>query len=404
MSTITSDLDARTPEVVEASEIAVETTAEIVRRLEGSPLLLEAIGLDVTYVTEEGEVPACRDIDLQLRRGEILGVAGESASGKSTLLNALSRLQRPPATTSAGTVRFHPLEGEPVDLTELGEEQLRRYRWDSLSIVMQSAMASLNPVLRLDSQFIDVIMEHDSSMTKARARARAGELLEMVGIPSGRLRAYSYQLSGGMQQRALIALSLASNPEVVFMDEPTTAVDVVMQRQILTQILQLQATLGFAIVFVTHDLSLLLEISDRIAIMYGGRIVEVGMPEQLYTGAKHPYTRGLRASFPPLSEPVRRLRGIPGNPPDLLDLPPGCAFAPRCPLAIDRCHEERPELEPTHNGVVACHRAGELAEVEKQDEANPRDSRRLTPPPSNQPDTAHRPGTTTRPDAPEEER
>lgn len=349
----------RVPAIVEAASVPVETTAQIRQRLENSPLLLEAEGLDVTYVVEEGEVPACRDIDLQLRRGEILGIAGESASGKSTLLNALSRLQRPPATTSAGSVSFHPADGEPVDLTALGEEQLRKYRWNSLSIVMQSAMASLNPVLRLDIQFIDVIMEHDKTMTKASARARAGELLEMVGIPSGRLRAYSYQLSGGMQQRALIALSLASNPEIVFMDEPTTAVDVVMQRQILTQILQLQATLGFAIVFVTHDLSLLLEISDRIAIMYGGRIVEVGMPEQLHSAAQHPYTRGLRASFPPLSEPVRRLRGIPGNPPDLLDLPSGCSFAPRCQLAIDRCRTERPELTPTATGVVACHRAGE---------------------------------------------
>ena len=278
MSTVTTEHGASVPQVVQASQITAETTEEIARRLEGAPVLLEAIGLDVTYVTEEGEVPACRDIDLELHRGEILGIAGESASGKSTLLSALSRLQRPPAVTSAGEVRFHPSEGDPVDLTALGEEQLRRYRWDSLSIVMQSAMASLNPVLRLDTQFIDVIMEHDRSISKAAARERAGELLEMVGIPAGRLRAFSYQLSGGMQQRALIALSLASNPEVVFMDEPTTAVDVVMQRQILTQILQLQATLGFAIVFVTHDLSLLLEISDRIAIMYGGRIVEVGMP------------------------------------------------------------------------------------------------------------------------------
>lgn len=347
------------PDVITTSQIAVETTGQIAHRLENSPLLLEARGLDVTYVTEDGEVPACRDVDIQLRRGEILGIAGESASGKSTLLNALSRLQRAPAVTSAGSVIFHPNDGGPVDLTALDEEHLRRYRWDSLSIVMQSAMASLNPVMRLDSQFIDVIMEHDKSMTKESAKRRAGELLEMVGIPAARLRSYSYQLSGGMQQRALIALSLASNPEVVFMDEPTTAVDVVMQRQILTQILQLQATLGFAIVFVTHDLSLLLEISDRIAIMYGGRVVEVGMPEQLYANGQHPYTRGLRASFPPLSEPVTRLSGIPGTPPDLLDLPTGCSFSPRCPLAIDRCRTERPELRPTATGVTACHRAGE---------------------------------------------
>lgn len=354
-TTVRTGASGHDDEVMDTSLVVVETTAQIAARLERSPLLLEARGLDVTYVTEDGEIPACKDIDLELRRGEILGIAGESASGKSTLLNALSRLQRPPAVTSAGSVIFHPADGGPVDLTALSEEQLRRYRWDSLSIVMQSAMASLNPVLRLDTQFIDVIMEHDSSMTKDSARQRAGELLEMVGIPAGRLKSYSYQLSGGMQQRALIALSLASSPEVVFMDEPTTAVDVVMQRQILTQILQLQAALGFAIVFVTHDLSLLLEISDRIAIMYAGRVVEIGMPEQLYAEAQHPYTRGLRASFPPLSEPIRRLEGIPGTPPDLLDLPPGCSFAPRCPLAFDRCHEERPVLRPSKGGVAACH-------------------------------------------------
>src|SRR5699024_8622101 len=230
MTTTSTDTIRESTAVVEASHIAVETTQQMIERLEKSPLVLEAKDLDVTYVVEEGEVPACRDIDLQLRRGEILGIAGESASGKSTLLNALSRLQRPPAVTSAGSVVFHPLDGEPVDLTALPEEQLRRYRWDSLSIVMQSAMASLNPVLRLDTQFIDVIMEHDRTITKQRARDRAGELLEMVGIPAGRLRSFSYQLSGGMQQRALIALSLASNPEVVFMDVPTTDVDVVRQR------------------------------------------------------------------------------------------------------------------------------------------------------------------------------
>ncbi len=353
---MTEHSEGSTHGIVDVTDVQPETTAQIAARLEASPVLLEARGLDVTYVTEGGEIPACKDIDITLHRGEILGVAGESASGKSTLLNALSRLQRPPAVTSAGSVILHTRTGETVDLTALNEDQLRKYRWDTLSIVMQSAMASLNPVMRLETQFLDAIMEHDRSMAASAARDRAGELLEMVGIPAARLRSYSYQLSGGMQQRALIALSLASNPDVVFMDEPTTAVDVVMQRQILTRVLQLQATLGFAIVFVTHDLSLLLEISDRIAIMYGGRIVEVGMPEQLYRAPQHPYTRGLRASFPPLSEPVRRIEGIPGTPPDLLDLPPGCAFAPRCPVAMEICHRERPALRPSRGGIVACHR------------------------------------------------
>ncbi|WP_163542111.1 ABC transporter ATP-binding protein [Occultella kanbiaonis] len=345
-----TDLDVGTP--------AVETTAEIAARLEASPPLLVADHLDVTYVTEDGEIPACRDVNFTLHRGEILGIAGESASGKSTLLNALSRLQRPPAVTSGGSVTFHPTDGgEPLELTAMNDEQLRRHRWTSLSIVMQSAMASLNPVIKLGVQFTDVIREHEPDVTKAQARERAGALLEMVGIPRHRLSAFPFQLSGGMQQRALIALSLACHPDVVFMDEPTTAVDVIMQRQILSQILQLQGRLGFAIVFITHDLSLLMEISDRIAIMYAGRFVEMGMPEQIHGAALHPYTRGLRRSFPPLSEPIRRLEGIPGTPPDLLDLPTGCSFVPRCPLATEICRVERPELREVDGGLAACHHA-----------------------------------------------
>ncbi|MCL2793874.1 MAG: ABC transporter ATP-binding protein [Microbacteriaceae bacterium] len=318
--------------------------------------LLEVRGLCVDYITERGNVRACDDITLTLHRGEILGIAGESASGKSTLLAALGRLQRPPAVTSAGSVLLHHEIGSAaVDLAQLSENELAAYRWVDISIVMQSAMACLNPVMRLGSQFTDVIREHMPAVGKGEARERAAELLQMVGIPSHRLDAYPHELSGGMQQRALIALSLACEPQLVLMDEPTTAVDVVMQRQILTQILRLQERLGFAIAFVTHDLSLLLEISDQIAIMYGGKIVEIGTAEQLYRAPRHPYTQGLRQAFPPLSEPVRRLSGIPGSPPDLLNLPRGCAFAPRCPKRIARCDTELPPLLEVPGGKVACH-------------------------------------------------
>lgn len=332
-----------------------ETEAEILRRLETSEVLLDVRGLDVDYVTEAGNVPACKDIDLVLKRGEILGVAGESASGKSTLLNALGRLQRMPAATAAGEIWYHPTDGrEPVDLARMDDEQLMPYRWKNISVVMQSAMACLNPVIKLGEQFTDVIRQHDRRLGAQEAMDRAGELLEMVGISRDRLTAFPFQLSGGMQQRALIALSLACDPDLVLMDEPTTAVDVVMQRQILDHMLRAQERLGFAIIFVTHDLSLLLEISDRIAIMYGGRIVEVGTAARLHSSAKHPYTRALRRAFPPLSEPIRRLSGIPGSPPDLLDLPPGCAFAPRCPEAMGICHRRRPELRDIPGGRSAC--------------------------------------------------
>lgn len=352
-----------TAEEVNADRPKLETPEEITARLASSPPLLVADHLDVTYVTEAGEVPACRDVNLTLHRGEILGIAGESASGKSTLLNALSRLQRPPAVTSGGTVTFHPTDGSPsMEISAMNDEELRKHRWTLLSIVMQSAMASLNPVIKLGHQFTDVIIEHNPTISKEDARKKAAELLEMVGIPGHRLTAYPFQLSGGMQQRALIALSLACDPDVVFMDEPTTAVDVIMQRQILSQILQLQHKLGFAIVFVTHDLSLLLEISDRIMIMYGGRIVEVSSAEQVYHAGRHPYTQGLRRAFPPLSEPIRKLQGIPGNPPNLLELPVGCAFANRCPRVTDICKEQRPPLEDYRGSLVACHHPHEGAE------------------------------------------
>ncbi|MGA7205878.1 MAG: ABC transporter ATP-binding protein [Specibacter sp.] len=333
----------------------LETVAEIAGRIATSPPLLEAKGLCVDYVTEAGNLRACDDINITLHRGEILGIAGESASGKSTLLAALGRLQRAPAVTSAGEVVFHAKGKEPVDLAKLSEEQLVDYRWSGISIVMQSAMACLNPVSRLKAQFLDVLLAHDSALTKATATTRAEELLQMVGIPSHRINAFPHELSGGMQQRALIALSLACDPELVLMDEPTTAVDVVMQRQILSKVLELQEKLGFAIAFVTHDLSLLLEISDRIAIMYGGKIVEVGTAAQLYEAPRHPYTQGLRNAFPPLTEPIRKLTGIPGSPPNLLNLPQGCAFAPRCPQKIARCESEIPALLDIPGGRAACH-------------------------------------------------
>ena len=363
-------------DVLNASAPKLETAAEVAARLASSPPLLVAENLDVTYVAEAGEVPACRDVNVTLHRGEILGVAGESASGKSTLLNALSRLQRPPAITSGGKITYHPADGgEPMVLSEMTEEQLRKHRWTLLSFVMQSAMASLNPVIKLEYQFTDVIHEHDPKISKEAARKKAGDLLEMVGIPRHRLTAFPFQLSGGMQQRALIALSLACEPEVVFMDEPTTAVDVIMQRQILSQILQLQHRLGFAIVFVTHDLSLLLEISDRIVIMYGGRFVEVSSAEQIYHAGLHPYTQGLRRAFPPLSEPIRKLHGIPGSPPNLLDLPVGCAFAARCPRATGLCREVRPELREFSGGLVACHHPHTSADTSGTAEAE--DGRRF---------------------------
>jgi peptide/nickel transport system ATP-binding protein len=322
--------------------------------------LLEIRDLSAAYLTERGEVPACSDVTLTINRGEIIGVAGESASGKSTLLTAITRLQRSPAVTTAGSVLYHRAgSADAVDLVGLDERALSPLRWSDISVVMQSAMACLNPVQRLRAQFADVLRAKDPKLSRGALKDRTAHLLGMVGIAADYMNNYPHQLSGGMRQRSLIALALACEPELVVMDEPTTAVDVVMQRRILNQILRLQEQLGFAVVFVTHDLSLLLEIADRIAIMYAGRIVELGTAQRIYSGASHPYTRGLRGAFPPLTEPVQRLTGIGGAPPNLLALPDGCAFAPRCPARAGVCTEVRPELEPFADGQVACHVAGQ---------------------------------------------
>ncbi|OIV35888.1 dipeptide/oligopeptide/nickel ABC transporter ATP-binding protein [Mangrovactinospora gilvigrisea] len=322
-------------------------------------VLLEAQGLCVDYLGGERSVRACAEVDLTLRRGEILGIAGESGSGKSTLITALTQLQRPPAAITAGRILLHRDDadgGGTVDLTAADEKRLRALRWREMSIVLQSAMDALNPVMRLSAQFADVLREHRRGITKEAVAARTAELLGMVGIPAERSGAYPHEMSGGMRQRATIALALACDPALVVMDEPTTAVDVVMQRQIMKQILGLRRRLGFAVVFVTHDLSLLLELADRIAIMYAGRIVEIGAARAIHDAPQHPYTRGLRDSFPPLHAPLSVLHGIPGTPPDPADPPPGCAFHPRCDRRLDACDRRLPRLGPVADGrgLAAC--------------------------------------------------
>lgn len=320
----------------------------------GQQSLLEVRHLDVDYLTTKGALRAVHDVSFTLKHGEILGLAGESGSGKSTLITALMRLQRPPAVTAGGQVLLHRSAGGTVDLVRQTERGLRALRWTELAIVMQSAMDALNPVKRLGPQFIDVLRTHRPEMSKADAAARAVELLELAGIPGDRLRSFPHEMSGGMRQRSLIALALACDPDVVVMDEPTTAVDVVMQRSILSKVLELQRQLGFAVIFVTHDLSLLLELADRVAIMYAGRLVEVGPSKTLYANPKHPYTKALRDSFPPLRAPLREMHGLPGTPPDLRNPPPGCKFAPRCPVVMDRCRSDEPQLLQVDNVQVAC--------------------------------------------------
>ena len=313
--------------------------------------------LVVDYVTRVRTTRAVDGVSLSIGTGEIVGLAGESGCGKSTLGNAVMQVLRPPARISGGRVLF-----EGKDVAGQSRRELRRYRWRNVSMVFQSAMNSLNPVMRVGDQFVDMMRAHER-VSKRDALARAGDLLDLVGIDRRRLRAYPHELSGGMRQRVIIAMALALEPELVVMDEPTTALDVVVQREILQQVRELQREHGFAVLFVTHDLSLLLELAHRVAIMYAGEIVEVAPATALRDGARHPYTNGLLSSFPPLVGPVERLAGIPGAPPDLASPPPGCRFHPRCPHCIPgdtalhrRQVGERPRLREVAPGhLVACH-------------------------------------------------
>ncbi|WP_319463676.1 ABC transporter ATP-binding protein [Micromonospora sp. RTP1Z1] len=320
--------------------------------------VLEIRKLCVDYGLGDEAVHAVREVDLTLHRGEVLGLAGESGSGKSTLAYGLTRLLPPPGVISGGEVIYHPADGSPVDVLSLSPARLRAFRWAETSIVFQGAMNSLNPVHKVSTQLLDVIKAHEPRTTAAARLARAREMLRLVGIAADRLDSYPHQLSGGMRQRVMIAMALALEPQVVIMDEPTTALDVVMQRQILGQLAELRDRLGFAVLFITHDLSLLVEFSDRIAIMYGGRIVEEAPAGELYRRALHPYTDGLLHSFPALRGPRRELTGIPGSPPDLRAMPTGCAFHPRCPRAFAPCDAELPPLGPPGDDdpgrAVAC--------------------------------------------------
>jgi peptide/nickel transport system ATP-binding protein len=320
-----------------------------VSRPAGDPLL-EVGGLCVDYGAGPGAVHAVIGADLVLHRGEVLGLAGESGSGKSTLAYAVTRLLRAPGMITGGSVTYHREPGMAVDLLAADEAALRVLRWSEISVVMQSAMNALNPVLSIGSQLTDVLRAHRPGMGKAERRARAAELLAMVGIAADRLGSHQHELSGGMRQRVMIAMALALEPQIVIMDEPTTALDVVTQREILEELMDLRDRLGFAVLFITHDLSLLVEIADSITVMYAGRLVERAGAAALLRSPRHPYSLGLLSSFPSLHGPRQRLTGIPGSPPDMRRLPGGCVFHPRCSYAMDRCLAEAPPLLPLGSG------------------------------------------------------
>jgi peptide/nickel transport system ATP-binding protein len=310
--------------------------------------VLEIRGLSVDYGIGPEAVHAVSGVDLTLHRGEVLGLAGESGSGKSTLAYAVTRLLRAPGLITDGEVRFHATGADGVDvetdLLALDAEGIRKLRWSEIAVVFQSAMNALNPVYTVGRQLTDVLKAHRPHTSKSERRDRAVELLRMVGIAGDRLGSHPHELSGGMRQRVMIAMALALQPRLVIMDEPTTALDVVTQREILEELIGLRDRLGFSVLFITHDLSLLVELADSIAVMYAGRLVERAGARQLFAAPRHPYTHGLLNSFPSLHGPRQVLAGIPGSPPDLRAVPAGCAFRPRCPHALDRCAVDDPVL------------------------------------------------------------
>jgi peptide/nickel transport system ATP-binding protein len=337
--------------------VTVTSTTATTQRARPTDPLVELRGLTVEYGLGDRMLRAVDGVNLAIAPSEILGLAGESGSGKSTIANAIMQILRPPARIAGGQILF-----KDEDLTTKSREELRKFRWRNVSMVFQSAMNALNPVMRVGDQFVDMMRAHEH-ISRRESQHQAAELLDLVGIDPRRIRAYPHELSGGMRQRVIIAMALALRPELVIMDEPTTALDVVVQREILQQIQTLQRELGFAVLFITHDLSLLVEIADRIAIMYAGEIIEEAPAEEIHRAPRHPYTVGLMQSFPPLHGPVVRMTGIAGAPPDLAAPPAGCRFHPRCPhcrpedaLLYARQTTERPRLREVSQGhFVACH-------------------------------------------------
>jgi peptide/nickel transport system permease protein len=323
-------------------------------------VLLEVGDLSVAYRTDGAPVLAVRNVSFDLRRGEVLGIAGESGCGKTTLAYAICQIQRPPAVIEGGSLRHRQADGSPpVDLLGMSPKERSKFRWEEMAVVFQSAMNSLNPVIDIQTQLTDSLASHRPAWTKAQRVARAEEVLTMVGISKGRLRSYPHELSGGMRQRVAIAMALVLEPSVVIMDEPTTALDVVVQREIIEQLTELRHALNFSVVFITHDLSLLFEFADRIAVMYAGRIVELGESSDLLLRAGHPYTQGLGSCFPNVTGPIKTVQGIPGSPPDLRSVQPGCPFEPRCAHSMPVCSTQQPVLGPGRlplygNSLVAC--------------------------------------------------
>ena len=323
--------------------------------------LLDIQDLKVHYNTVRGVSKAVDGLNLQVRRGEILGIAGESGCGKSTMAGALLRLVKPPGFIAGGKVDFAPRDRAPLDLLSVGDRELRDVRWRNIAYVPQGSMNSLNPVMRIADQFADVMKQHGTG-SASEIKQRIGELLRVVGLGPHVAKMYPHELSGGMKQRVCIAIAIALKPDLVIADEPTTALDVNVQRMIIQTLAELRDQMGMTLIIVTHDMAVHAELTDRVAVMYAGDVVEVGDVRQIFKAPRHPYTQALIHSIPKVGGERARLDGIAGNAPSPLHWPTGCRFHPRCPHAMPICQAQFPELGALEDGstngerpLVACH-------------------------------------------------
>ncbi|HEY4822565.1 MAG TPA: ABC transporter ATP-binding protein [Candidatus Bathyarchaeia archaeon] len=314
--------------------------------------ILQLDGLTTNYRTMRGWVKAAEDVSFEIEKGEALGVVGESGCGKTTVALSILKILPQGARIRGGRILF-----EGNDLVPLSDRQMRKIRWKGISIVFQGAMNALNPVFKVGDQIIEAIRLHEPDVSKSDAKRRAEALLEMVGVEPSRVDNYPHEFSGGMRQRALIAMALAANPKLLIADEPGTALDVIVQAQVLQLMRSLKEKLGLSMMMISHDLSIVAEVCEKIAIMYAGHIVEYGDIDAIFKEPLHPYTQGLIGAFPSIKGDRKKLISIPGQPPDLLDPPAACRFHPRCPYAMDVCRKEKPEMKKvgTGNHYVSCY-------------------------------------------------
>jgi len=316
--------------------------------------LLRVENLKTYFEIMRGYVKAVDDVSFKIEKGDAFGLAGESGCGKTTTALSILKLLPPNGRIISGKILF-----EGKNLIEIPEEEWRKnYRWKKISVIFQGAMNSLNPIMNVGNQIAEAILLHEK-ITKEEALERAKKLLDLVGIGAERVDRYPHELSGGMKQRAIIAMALACNPDLIIADEPTTALDVIIEAQVLRVIKELQRKLNISMIVISHDLSMIAETCEKIAIMYAGKIVEMGDITAVYKESLHPYTEKLIGAFPSIVGPRRELSTIEGFPPDLLNPPPGCRFHPRCPYAREECKKEEPKLIPTNKDhYVACHLIG----------------------------------------------